>query len=400
MSSMNSRLDTKDDRKRKLTHRLFASEEKDPAKGKKVKDFPDSGFHPYSNWQEPWQPDATYVSGDLTDKTLTTQCLTMYEIHRKPRLLASLWPTAKNQRVPEESPGKAGKTERAALELSDPMKKSDSEKTTSEPKITLSGDQETNEEQHGPIRVTRDVKQLLDTFRCVICCGTLNEAKIVRDCLHRFCENCVETCLRRFKTNQCPVCRKEIPTRRNLTKDLVYNTLIDSLELRKFDQDSNDGVPSQYDDETGGDGVQSQGATVSAMLQKAIARKQEHLLQMRKAAGALGNSLTDVQEDITSGFVELLLKPCPNEHPHMMLPEMELSYIRLSGEATISLVESFLKQKFLQDFDMDVEHIYLSQTQERGILLGKKMLRDLSKPLHNGVHPPPTVLYYRQSKII
>ena len=64
-------------------------------------------------------------------------------------------------------------------------------------------------------RVRMQLKLLADEFHCPVCLGYIKNTRIVKECMHRFCDECIEKCLRIGK-KECPQCRIHIPSRRSL----------------------------------------------------------------------------------------------------------------------------------------------------------------------------------------
>lgn len=69
------------------------------------------------------------------------------------------------------------------------------------------------------------VHGLRQEFRCVICLDYIANARLVRECLHRFCEGCIEKVLSQVR-KECPICRTHIPSRRSLAPDPDFDKLI------------------------------------------------------------------------------------------------------------------------------------------------------------------------------
>ena len=67
----------------------------------------------------------------------------------------------------------------------------------------------------GVARVRIPLKILSPEFHCPVCLGYINNTRIVKECLHRFCGDCIQKCLRLGK-KECPQCRIHIPSRRSL----------------------------------------------------------------------------------------------------------------------------------------------------------------------------------------
>lgn len=69
---------------------------------------------------------------------------------------------------------------------------------------------------------------LAPEFQCPVCLGYIKSTRIVKECLHRFCNECIEKCLRIGK-KQCPQCRIYIPSRRSLRPDTNFDELIKKI---------------------------------------------------------------------------------------------------------------------------------------------------------------------------
>ncbi|KAK6590194.1 hypothetical protein RS030_172577 [Cryptosporidium xiaoi] len=61
-------------------------------------------------------------------------------------------------------------------------------------------------------------------FNCLICFSILRKTMVVKDCMHRFCCECIEKCVR-IGLRECPQCRLHISSRRALRNDEIMNTL-------------------------------------------------------------------------------------------------------------------------------------------------------------------------------
>lgn len=71
------------------------------------------------------------------------------------------------------------------------------------------------------------LKALKQEFRCAICLDYIRNARVVKECLHRFCETCIEKALIQVgRRNECPICRVFVPTRRSLAPDPHFDRLI------------------------------------------------------------------------------------------------------------------------------------------------------------------------------
>ena len=66
-------------------------------------------------------------------------------------------------------------------------------------------------------QVTLAVRTLNQELTCPVCLGIMQETKVVIQCMHRFCGECIEKCLRQGKA-ECPSCRVHVGSRRSLAR--------------------------------------------------------------------------------------------------------------------------------------------------------------------------------------
>jgi len=87
----------------------------------------------------------------------------------------------------------------------------------------------------GDERSTLDLASLAVDLTCPVCLGILKNV-VSTECLHRFCNNCMEKCLRQGK-KECPSCRRHVATRRSLRRDTKFDRVIQMLfpDLQKYE---------------------------------------------------------------------------------------------------------------------------------------------------------------------
>lgn len=76
------------------------------------------------------------------------------------------------------------------------------------------------------IKVQR--KALNALLMCPICLDILRGTMTTKECLHRFCQECITTALR-SGNKECPTCRKRLVSRRSLRHDPIFDALIAKL---------------------------------------------------------------------------------------------------------------------------------------------------------------------------
>lgn len=72
------------------------------------------------------------------------------------------------------------------------------------------------------------VKEVNSELVCRVCLGIIRRCWTVMECLHRFCQDCIEQSLR-YGKKECPSCRVSCPSRRNLRSDPMFDMLIKSI---------------------------------------------------------------------------------------------------------------------------------------------------------------------------
>lgn len=105
-------------------------------------------------------------------------------------------------------------------------------KLTKEGETTSINDKELSESILSKV-TTLGENDLYSEFNCLICFRILQRTMVVKDCLHRFCGECIEKCVR-IGLRECPQCRLHIASRRSLRND----SIMDTLTLRLFPEAS------------------------------------------------------------------------------------------------------------------------------------------------------------------
>ncbi|CAF0874641.1 unnamed protein product [Adineta steineri] len=79
-------------------------------------------------------------------------------------------------------------------------------------------------------------KSLQSELTCPICLDLLRNTRTTKECLHRFCCDCIETALR-SGNKECPTCRKKLISKRCLRRDQNIDALISKLFPVRNDSD-------------------------------------------------------------------------------------------------------------------------------------------------------------------
>ncbi|KAM9384643.1 E3 ubiquitin-protein ligase RING2-B-like isoform 2-T2 [Pholidichthys leucotaenia] len=71
-------------------------------------------------------------------------------------------------------------------------------------------------------------RALHSELMCPICLDMLKNTMTTKECLHRFCSDCIVTALR-SGNKECPTCRKKLISRRSLRRDSNFDALISKI---------------------------------------------------------------------------------------------------------------------------------------------------------------------------
>ncbi|KAH7723912.1 ring finger protein 1 [Aphelenchoides avenae] len=85
---------------------------------------------------------------------------------------------------------------------------------------------------HEPItddtEIRMNTRTLATELTCPICLDLLTSTMTTKECLHRFCSECITTALMRGN-KECPTCRKKIVSKRSLRPDPNFDALISKV---------------------------------------------------------------------------------------------------------------------------------------------------------------------------
>lgn len=71
-------------------------------------------------------------------------------------------------------------------------------------------------------------RSLHNELMCPICLDMLKSTMTTKECLHRFCQECIITALR-SGNKECPTCRKKLVSKRSLRPDPNFDMLISKI---------------------------------------------------------------------------------------------------------------------------------------------------------------------------
>ncbi|PAV63235.1 hypothetical protein WR25_17714 isoform I [Diploscapter pachys] len=79
-----------------------------------------------------------------------------------------------------------------------------------------------------PSTSVRITPKMLSDLTCPICLDLLSQTMATKECLHRFCSECITMALLRGN-KECPTCRKKLVSKRSLRPDPNFDLLINSI---------------------------------------------------------------------------------------------------------------------------------------------------------------------------
>ncbi|KAL0812393.1 hypothetical protein Bca101_068836 [Brassica carinata] len=73
-----------------------------------------------------------------------------------------------------------------------------------------------------------DLEDIRTYVQCPICLGIIRKTRTFMECLHRFCQECIDKSMR-FGNHECPACRKHVASRRSLRPDPKFDAFIAAI---------------------------------------------------------------------------------------------------------------------------------------------------------------------------
>lgn len=80
-------------------------------------------------------------------------------------------------------------------------------------------------------------KVLQNELMCPICLDILKNTMTTKECLHRFCHDCIITALR-AGNKECPTCRKKLVSKRSLRPDPNFDGIISKIYPNREEYDA------------------------------------------------------------------------------------------------------------------------------------------------------------------
>lgn len=232
-----------------------------------------------------------------------------------------------------------------------------------------------------------DINEINAAFQCPICLGYIKNCRTVMECLHRFCEDCIEKYIRLGK-KECPQCRKPVPSRRSLRTDKSFDALMKSIhgnvdEIEKYQDEKIVKANEKTIQQT----IRNN-ATIRRNSSANVCRQFTRQSSASSATSLIANNtgLINVRE---SEVVDLVLRK-HNDEKHV--DRLRKEYLRVSKEITIEVLKKFLSKKLSYSYPSHFQVLALVDENEvvlpEGVTLNL-VLRDICDT------PEKLELYYR-----
>uniref|UniRef100_A0A0N5CC00 RING-type E3 ubiquitin transferase n=1 Tax=Strongyloides papillosus TaxID=174720 RepID=A0A0N5CC00_STREA len=127
----------------------------------------------------------------------------------------------------------------------------------------------------GDTTVSIGSRTLRTELTCPICLDLLQTTMTSKECLHRFCEQCITLCLQRGN-KECPTCRKKLVSKRSLRRDENFDSLVNAIfpDRKLFDELQN-AVNSKFDEKANLEALQK--SIAEGMKAQTAAKKKAKL---------------------------------------------------------------------------------------------------------------------------
>ncbi|KAL4100597.1 hypothetical protein QTP88_020639 [Uroleucon formosanum] len=283
-------------------------------------------------------------------------------------------------------------------------------------------------------------RSIRNELMCPICLDVLKKTMTTKECLHRFCSECIVTALR-SGNKECPTCRKKLVSKRSLRADPNFDLIISKIypnrdeyeaqQTREMEnlnknhnqtnlvQSINEGIRLQTQNRqqrtkknqreelsesslsttSKPSNSSSQDNVIRRMVQTKVAKKIKSVMISEKEGSTLTVDTTETTECEREGTskcmpvdeVEIVLKPHPtamvSDNPFInVLKENSVRYIKTTANATVDHLNKYLAMRLA--VDLGSEHperalnflIYVAPTTDQFVSLkGNQTLRNVQE---------------------
>jgi len=226
-------------------------------------------------------------------------------------------------------------------------------------------------------------KSLQSELTCPICLEMLTSTMTTKECLHRFCAECIITALR-SGNKECPTCRKKLVSKRSLRPDPNFDQLVAKIfpDREEYEEQQEKVLAilsknhSQQLMSTIGDAIKAQAAHVKMINRKKNLSDYDELLASHCQVGDGPNHEPGLELDDTVAYRPRKKKRengdgsglLPNEIEIIFKPHIEIqeSLLARIGDHQVRYIKTFLTAsidhlcKYLKvrlEIDLGVEQV-------------------------------------------
>ncbi|KAK3086052.1 hypothetical protein FSP39_012724 [Pinctada imbricata] len=217
-------------------------------------------------------------------------------------------------------------------------------------------------------------RSLHSELMCPICLDMLKNTMTTKECLHRFCQDCIITALR-SGNKECPTCRKKLVSKRSLRPDPNFDALISKIYPSRDEYEAHqERVLAKLNKQHSTTALTSsieEGLRLQAMNRAQRVRKQntDPDLSRLETASTTSNDTTPLKRQKTFsddsstensvneagpeqppplpdlpqpvGDIELVFRPLPAD-VHAPLDDSQIRYIKTTANATVDHLSKYL----------------------------------------------------------
>jgi len=225
--------------------------------------------------------------------------------------------------------------------------------------------------------ITISPKDLQSELTCPICLEMLTSTMTTKECLHRFCAECITTALR-SGNKECPTCRKKLVSRRSLRPDPNFDALLAKIfpDREEYEEQQEKALAILSRNHSAqlmssiGDAIKAQAAHVRMINKKKNMSDYDELLASHCQLG--DNPETDLGMDVdgephtvpyrprkkkeqgltlAQNEIEIIFKAHPDVQEKLLnqLGEVQVRYTKTVVTASIDHLVKFLSMRIEDD---------------------------------------------------
>jgi len=241
-------------------------------------------------------------------------------------------------------------------------------------------------------------KDLQSELTCPICLEMLTQTMTTKECLHRFCAECITTALR-SGNKECPTCRKKLVSRRSLRPDPNFDALLSKIfpDREEYEEQQEKALAILSRSHSAqlmssiGDAIKAQAAHVRMMNKKKNMSDYDELMASHVGVG--DNPETDMGMEvdgethtlpykprkkreqgltIAPGEIEIIFKPHADVKEDLVtrLGDRQTRFIKTVVTASIDHLLKFLCQRMETDLKGEEENKADDDKEDMPIVIG------------------------------